>query len=333
MKKIIYTLCMVILSGMTFVNAQSLTGLGVRFSQDTSKKLNSVPGFNAAVTDYTVYLSSTQTVVPKVEATPASGSSVGSNYVQATSITGTEAERTATVTVTETVTSNTRQYKIVFVKSENYIEGFTEDAGYGGFFVDGDYNHGEELGNRSCRTSNNAIAAYWTLPVFTNGAGKLTFYITKDSGTANLLSTFKVKKQTASWSTLLTYDAASYEFPAVGVWKKVELDIDESGSVSIQFELTKTGITRDFRIDDVVVTPFNSGSSFSLPEVGGNTIFASAGRIYIEEAASAASQFAVYDMTGRLIKEGKYDGQIFISMEKGNYVVKVGTKTQKVTVP
>ena len=70
MKKLYVLVLSVFLLTVTS-NAQTLTKLGIRFSEDTSLKLNSVVGFDPAKTYYEVILPVTQMVVPKVEATPA----------------------------------------------------------------------------------------------------------------------------------------------------------------------------------------------------------------------------------------------------------------------
>lgn len=329
MKKIFYTLCLMALS-VTTINAQNLVKLGVRFSQDTSKKLNDVVGFNAATTDYTVNLSIGQTIIPKVEATPEAGHNV--EITQATSITGTEAERTAKVKVYGT--SGEKTYHVTFVVSDNFIEGFTEEGGFNDYTLDGDFSHGEQLGIRSCRTANNANGAWWNITL--QNAGKLTFYLTKDkdgSGVSNLLSTLKIKRKTAEWATLVNYVASTYMFPANGVWTKVEVDIEVNEPVTVQFEVTKTGTSRDFRFDDVVITPYGLGTSVSSTEKEDETsIRTHNGTIYIDGTKSASEEYVIYNLSGQIEKQGYYSGSIAIPVEKGLYIIKTTSKTEKLLV-
>lgn len=331
MKKL-YVLGLFVLAMTVAVNAQTLTKLGVRFSEDTSLRLNSVVNFDPATTYYEVILSATQMVVPKVEATPATD--CGTQVTQAESITGTEAERTATVVVTKG--EDTRTYTVVFVKSENFIEGFTEEGSgvAGSFYIDGEANHGEQVGNRSCRTSNNANSAYWTFIV--PSAGNLSFYMTQDNlNNSNKLSTFQIKKSkdgSTGWVPLMSEDASTYEFPAAGEWKKVEIPVNEEGEVHIQFAVTKTGATRDFRFDDIVVTPYKVETSVSPETVNTKVVaYATNGKICIE-GNSADNKYAVYSLTGSLLREGELSGSVAISMEKGVYIVKTSDGATKVMV-
>lgn len=313
-------------------NAQTLTKLGVRFSEDTSLKLNSVVGFDPATTYYEVILPVTQMVVPKVEATPAED--CGTQVTQASSIIGTESERTATVVVTKG--EDTQTYTVVFVKSDSFIEGFTEEGSgvAGSFYLDGEANHGEQVGNRSCRTSNNANASYWTFTV--PSAGILTFYITQDNlNNSKKLSTFQIKKSKdgkTGWVPLMSEDAATYEFPEVGEWKKVEIPVNEEGEVYIQFAVTKTGTTRDFRFDDVVITPYSEISSV-LNEVSDNGIIAYAvdGKIYVDSDV-VNDKYVVCDLSGKLVCEGRFSGSVAVSIEKGIYLVKTSAGVAKVMV-
>lgn len=340
MKKIYYTLCLVALSATSVVNAQTLSQLRVKLI--SGGKANAVVGFNAAsaVRDYTVTLSSTQTYVPEVDPVW-SATDFSAVTTQAVSIDGTEAERTATVVVSlKSDPETTTTYTVTFIKSDNFIEGFTEDAlatdSYAGSFLSvGDlYNHGEQVGNRCIRTGNNANSAYWTLPELVNGAGKLTFYITKDTG-GQLLSTLEVKKSSngTNWTTIATYVASTYAFPTTtGEWNKEEIDINLDGPAYVQIAVTKTGTARDFGFDDVVITPYSTSTSLLPSETTEkDVIYAANGKIHIEKS-NADTQYSIYDIAGRIVKEGNFNNSIAVSIEKGVYIVKTNSATKKVTV-
>ena len=309
--------------------AQTLTGLGVRIP---GGNLNSVIGFNASTYTYTVNLSSTQTLLPTVEATPASGSTAV--VTNATSITGTQAERTATVVVT--AGSSNQTYTVTFIKSTSYIQGFTEEIAPSTYQADGTYNNGQQLGNRSCRTTTSSNSVYWTLPTLVNGAGKISLYISKDYGTSNLLSTLQIKKSAdggTNWSTVASIDASTYAFPTVGTWQKVEYDLNiNSATAMVQINVIKTGTTRDFMIDDIVITPYSTTTSLRNIDYPKEnvSVYASNKTIHIE--ANQGNSFCVFDLYGRIVKEGIYTNPVNLSVSTGIYFVKANSIVSKVIV-
>ncbi len=342
MKKIYYLTVFVALLEISTIHAQELSKLTANIGGGNQ---NSVLNFNPATLNYTIELSSTQIAIPQVAGEPAAGSSITS-ITQATSITGAEAERTATVLVTAGGAQIT--YSVTFTKSDNFIEGFTDDGSNktGSFLqASGSYNdgagtnnHGECWGDRSCRAQSTAKGIYLTTPVLPVGAGSLTLWLTRYSETSDLQSKLQIKTSTnggQNWTAVATIEAATYQFPAAGTWNKESFDISlNDANTQIQVVVIKDGVQtglNDFRLDDIVITPYGTPSSVPSVEEFDENIYPSNGKIYIEGNVSNG-KYAVYDIVGRLIDSNNYDKSATISVKQGIYVVKTDAGAKKVIV-
>jgi len=302
---------------------------------------SSIPKFNPLIFNYTLLLSSTHpdNDIPEITATSDAGSV---NVIQATSITGSVSERTATVTLNDGNTS--KDYTVTFEKSKNYIGGVHKNTSatnpkYFGevsqvYSQDVNSNHGTYWGDFGFRPLTNS-PTYTMTPPLTNGAGEISFWMRKYAGPSSTISSslevqYKLGNE-SDWTTLESYPAST----VTTTWteQKINLSVNDP-SVQVRIYINRENEDRDFYWDDLVVTPWDNGTSVNneINNYKGIKIYCSDTNICISSDASD-NVYSIYDLFGRLISNGSFINETAISVQaKGIYVVKINNTTNKVVV-
>ncbi len=323
---------------------KSLSLTETTFTNGASGKKERVPGFIPNKTNYLVELSFNYPgEIPIVSAE--------TNYVlastvitQATSLTGTEAERTATIVV-EAENGDKKNYTVTFEKTKDFIYGFHWDiktSAYWSFistscYTKDDNANGLYWGNSSIRpTSGNGMELI--TPALENGAGILSFNLKQYS--TNLGSEMLIQyrmDEASAWVRLDSIESSALPVawtPKSYTINEYGADKDLPGTVQVRFKhIKETGAAAvDFMIDDIRVTAYTptSDKSFS-PSANSFSAYPQANAIVIEQSGEAVYQ--IYNVNGQLIASGIFSEKVSIPVQaKGLYIVKVGEKARKVVV-
>lgn len=302
---------------------------------------SSIPKFNPLTFNYTLLLSSTHpdNEIPEISATSDAGSV---NIIQATSITGSVSERTATVTLNEGNTS--QDYTVTFEKSENYIGGVHKNTTatnpkYFGvvsqvYSQDVNSNHGTYWGDFGFRPLT-ASPTYTMTPPLANGAGEISFWMRKYSGPSSTISStlqvqYKLGNE-ADWTTLESYPASS--MTSAWVEKKVDLYVNDP-TVQVRIYIDRTNEDRDFYWDDLVVTPWDNATSANNEINNDDKIKVySLGHDICINSKAEKNNYTIYDIYGRFVSKGSFIAETVIPIRSGGiYLVVINNITAKVVV-
>lgn len=295
--------------------------------------------FSTEVLNYT--FTSSYLEVPVVDALPANSSSTVV-ITQPTSLTGSLAERTATIAVT-TSTNKTTTYTVEFVKHPGFISGIPWDVRgskpieWGE--INGMYsrnstagiNHGTipSFGNTSikCLTSSET-GYYMTTPVLVNGASTLKFYL-KNTDIVNDNTPVVVLKSNDSapdWTEISRVQPNTADWSN---WKEVLVNInDNSAGLKIRFVFEKTITTTGaLYMDDVLIQPFGYTS---VDKVSENNTFVYVVNNELRFKTAEALNYSIYNLSGIRVKDGNTAMNEIITLRKGIYVVKAGNMSAKI---
>ncbi len=229
----------------------------------TTNGAENLPGFSASQQSYIVPLSYTYAGgIPQVSAEK-NDTQASVTITQATSLVGTEAEATAKITVKASGLSD-RAYTVTFRKTKDYIEGIFYDQNKSADFTSTMFrrtageSHGTYWGNFAVRP-NSTGSQYLLTSELTYGAKKLSFYVkkchleAKDNQQSALIIEYTTS--TSGWIKLDSILAVSQ----TDTWQFKEYDLNiKDSSIQIRFRIYKfvaNSETRDFFIDDILVTP------------------------------------------------------------------------------
>ena len=298
-----------------------------------------VKNIKADTYEYTVQLSSNLNDAPVVSAT-AVDASASISITQATSVTGDLSNRTATVTVGNGV-QNT-QYKVIYDKSDSFIDGITGTSGtigsYANFYIlDALSNHGDYLGDGGLRVLTSGTTTGWyETPELTNGAGILTFWVKKyDNTNFFQTSSLKVISKTSSSSydtehPLLTIPATEL---TTADWVQKSIVINSANNTTrIKLYIDKTDESRDFYIDDIKITSYLDTSTKNA------SVYPEKFKVYtiqktIVIESETQESYRIYTSTGQLKNSGDLIGSKSISgLNTGIYIVKIGNRVLKTTI-
>jgi len=333
----------------TLLGVPSLSNITIKHPDAQSESNQaSVPSFDPSTLTYEVLLSSTHddTKVPVVTGIAVSGVTI-SSVEQATSIDGIESDCTAKITVTKDGVDQV--YKVKFTKSDSFIEGTlygstaspnaTNPNPSSFIAVSGMYtrdlkSNGLFWGNSSYRASSSG-EPYLMTPALAKGAGTVSFWLTEDDAGSDKTSELKVQyKRSADddWITAGTITAGQL---TTDVWveKTVDVEVAES-DVQIRLFIDRSGSQRDFRIDDIMITPYPVGTSVIDPSTNdnGSKIYYEDGKIFIIDE-NIDGHYVIYNILGKVVDTGVYSGNAIVDiLNSGLYIVKTKQGSKKVLV-
>lgn len=302
-----------------------------------------IPGFNQDVLEYT--FTSSYKEVPVVSATGVDPTATV-DIVQATSLTGTLAERTATITVT-TTDAKEKTYTVEFIKHPGFISGISWDVRAQVNYIE----WGEQLGiytrnsNQSagniyafgntsarCNASSTDNNYHLTTPELANGASTLSFYLKNTNIEADETEVVVQKSTTASpdWVEAGRVQPNTSDYN--NVWKEVNMNInDNSAGLKIRFRFLKTTeVSGTVYLDDVLIQAYSPLSNISDNQSTKPAVFGSNGRIIF--TAGNETSYAVYHINGSKVAEGIASQGHSISLPRGIYIVKASEQTVKIVL-
>ncbi|GAB1416160.1 hypothetical protein MASR2M117_15660 [Paludibacter sp.] len=298
-----------------------------------------IPGFDEDIFDYTFTSSYREVPVISAEAVDPTATV---EIVQATSLTGSQAERTATITVT-TTDLDEKTYTVELVKHPGFISGISWDLRSDNYVewesAIGLYTRTENqsagniyaFGNTSARCISTSAPGYrLTTPILENGASSLSFYL-KNTDIAGDDTEVVVKKSTTAspdWSEIGRVQPNTGDYS--NVWKEVIMNINDNASgLKIRFEFAKTITTAGkVFLDDVTIQPYSPLSSIIPAETIQSVVFGYNGRIHFNTSENIP--FIIYNLNGSKISEGYTKQQNSIELSKGIYFVTTQGKTAKI---
>lgn len=297
-----------------------------------------IPNFNQNTLNYT--FTSSYQEVPVVSAT-AVDATANVQIVQATSLTGTQAERTATITVTST-DSQVKTYTVELMKHPGFISGiswnlrtdnFVEWESVSGVYTRDTQSAGNNyaFGNTSARcNSASTIGYHLTTPALENGASTLMFYL-KNTDIAGDNTEVVVKKSSTvspDWIEIGRIQPNTTEYS--NVWKQVNMNIsDNSAGLKIRFEFEKTIETSGkVYLDDVLIQPYSTTTAIDENRNKSLRVYSINGRLIIN--SNENTNYSVFNINGGKITEGVTNRNNSVLLPKGVYIVKTHTQTVKV---
>jgi hypothetical protein len=326
---------------------KALTLAEISYTGNASGDVESVPLFSSDKLNYTIELSFNYAGgVPTVAGTVNNVYATTSSITQATNLTGTEAERTASIEVTAQ-NGDKQTYTVVFVKSDDFINGFNYDAttlsNFGGLgYIDalGVYTKttnadGKYWGSATIRPTTNPIFEFYT-PELANGAGVLSYYV-KDAGYGDaLLTDLQIQYRAIStddWTTLETVPAST--LTSSYVEKTVTIN---NGSVTgqVRFFVDRTGEgldgLRNFVIDDLRVTTYSISTGANAADNSEN-VRINVMNDNIVMQCQGKNTYQVFSSTGQLIQSGEFNDYKSLKTDaKGMIIVKIGSYVKKALV-
>jgi hypothetical protein len=303
-----------------------------------------IPGFDEETLNYT--FTSSYKEVPEVIATAVDGTATV-DIVQATSLTGTQVERTATITVT-TTDSNEKTYTVEFIKHPGFISGIAWDVTRTtSNFIDWESSNGlysrtsnqsagniYAFGNTSARCNSTSTTGYHlTTPELGNGASTLSFYL-KNTDVATDNSEVVVKKSTTAapdWVEVERVQPNTSDYN--NVWKEVNMNINSNAAglkIRFEFENKPEDFSGKVYLDDVLIQAYSPLSNIQDQQSTKPAIFGSNGRIIFTNANETS--FVVYHINGSKMAEGIASNGSSISLQRGIYIVKTSEQTLKVVL-
>ena len=224
-----------------------------------------VDNFSASNLNYTLTLPNTVTIPPVTVLATDSRSTIA--IVNATNLSGTEAERTATITVTATDGVTQKVYKVIFTMTSDLIrEGFAStdlpsaytfsNAG-ADWRIDATTTNSNGLiwGMNSLRANGGTIGGTNTTGYFTinniENSGILSFYLKQREVDAAGKLTVLYQYTTDpvdQWTELVNYTT----FPLAYELKSIELN--KTAAINLKFDVIKTSGVSPFNLDDIVMS-------------------------------------------------------------------------------
>ncbi len=321
----------------------------IKFQNPTTQSSEgnfSLPGFNAANTNYTFPLwfgcDTVPTIITEVNST---FSTYAINYGSSKKFSETNdpSVKTKTVTITVTAENGTENdYDITFDRTD-FVAGFFYNFAVGdghefaastSGFKQNDMGHGSFWGTRTFRPNSTNGGSITTTKLI-NGAGTLTFWTGKYSGTTNAELNIKVTYTTdgSIWNDvpngLVRIDSAALN----GNWTEISLPILQSNpDTQVKLEYVKGASAAAYspiNMDDMRITPY---AGTSIPDA---KIISDIFNVYPKEQNIVIAEegtYKVYTVSGQLIASGNSIGQSIISVKSGLYIVKMDNQTKKIIV-
>lgn len=287
--------------------------------------------------NYTLTVPSMLTI-PPVTAVP-TDSRATIVIANATNLSGTDAERTATVTVTAADGVSQKVYKIIFTMTTDLIrEGFastdlpsafTFSSAGADWRIDAttSNNNGTIWGANSLRANGGTIsAANFTINNVEN-SGILSFYLKqKDIDAAGKLTVLYqyTTDPVDQWTELVNYTT----FPLTYELKSIELN--KTAAINLKFDVIKTIGLAPFSLDDILlsVKSIASISNNSLPK----SIHITDMKNGINLRSEGFAKYSVSTITGQLVSKGSFTWNITIPLNaQGAYIVSVENEQGKYT--
>jgi hypothetical protein len=219
---------------------------------------NSLSNFSAQTLTYNVVLQS-NIASPYTVAATAANTAHSVQITQAVNLTGTEAQRTATVVVTNGAAEKT--YRVIFSKTTELIrEGFSSGAlpvspwTLTGWFHDTApaNNNGAFFGQNSIRPLTANEESTVTLSNLAN-PGILSFYIKERQFTDSKPALYVEYKDPAE-SEWITIDSTKASYPE---YQQITVSINRDRATDIRFRVTKTADYLGYQLDDISVTAYS----------------------------------------------------------------------------
>lgn len=322
---------------------KTLKALKLSDASYTTSGAESVPGFKAEELNYKVELSYNYAGgVPQLSA-EANYTLAQTSIVQATSIDGSLAERTATVLVTAE-NGETQTYSVVFEKTKDFICGFYYDtkslANLGGFehiesgsaYGKGAVSNGKYWGDYSLRqTSSGTVPFDLFTPALINGAGTVSFWLTDyadDADETSLLVQYR-EDAAAGWVTIATIPASDM----TADWQEKSYAVNKDLSTVQVRIFVDTSTKRNFVIDDLRVTAYSSSSSIGKDNDDSALKVYSTGKNIIIEGADSGSNYQIYTVNGVCLQSAPVSANVSVAVSQpGLYIVKVGDTARKISI-
>jgi len=296
-----------------------------------------IDNFNSSNLNYTLTLPNTVTI-PPVTVLP-TDSRAAVVIANATNLSGTEAERTATVTVTAADGVTQKIYKVIFTMTTDLIrEGFASidlpsaytfsNAG-ADWRIDATTTNSNGLfwGANSLRANAGTItAANFTINNIEN-SGILSFYLKqRDIDAAGKLTVFYqyTTDPVDQWTELVNYTT----FPLTFELKSIELN--KTAAINLKFDVIKTSALSPFNLDDILLT------LKSISSTSNNSISKSIQITYVKNGINmrteGSAKYSISTLTGQLVLKGNFTENTTLPLNaRGIYLVTVENVQEKFT--
>lgn len=288
--------------------------------------------FNADKYSYTYYLTKYHAEIPSVSAVKFSAVAFDPVVVNATSLTGTQEERTTTITVTAEDGTSTKVYSIEFVKTDYLFiggltptGGSTPPAGWKStqmFFSADNAGNDKYQGSSYARCISTSTASNLTLPK-TRSVGTLKFFARKIHADVIGNISVSVKIDEGDWVQIADLgDITSM------VYQEYQADVNLTSvdSIFVRLNVTKNG--------DVVPSAGYYFDDFAYTEASGTNVE----NVYrkavfnIRDAENGFSvdaqdaRLTVFNISGQLIADKMLNGtETIYPQAKGLYVIHIVT--------
>jgi len=299
-----------------------------------------VDNFSAPVFNYALTLPNLLSI-PKVTAL-ATDSRATVDIVNATNLTGSETERTATVTVTaaDGVTKST--YKVILTMTSDVLrEGFASvdlpssfifSSAGADWRVDASTtnNNGQLWGANSLRPNAGTIStANFIIDSIAN-CGNLSFYLKfrNADAAAKLIVSYQLTTDAPDqWTELASYTT----FPTIYELQTIHINL--TPLINIKFDVTKTVAVSPFNIDDILISL--KGTNAVPTNYMSNSIIILDSNNSLKIKASELAKFTISSLTGQLVSTDQfYENTELKFTNRGCYIITVedrtGKKTQKI---
>ncbi|MDR2627899.1 MAG: T9SS type A sorting domain-containing protein [Dysgonamonadaceae bacterium] len=310
----------------------SLVEYEVPILSELKVRNNSVPGFSSQILSYNIVLQSNIASPYTVTATAANAQHTV-DITQAANLTGTEAERKATIVVT--AETETKTYTVIFSKTTEWIrEGFSSDAIYSPFTNEGNtwlfdelatWNNGVFLGDKSIRPRAN-LEAILTISNIVN-VGTLSFYI-KDRDFTNASPTLYIDYKDPSdvdWTNCTNVLTISDSYPA---YTQINVPINRSAATDIRFRVTKADAYAGYQLDDISLSAYSQSTSVS-PSSEKQFIGSDGKTIHL--TATDKAFYQILSPAGQTLSTGDFENSRQItSLSPGIYIVRLTTQAGEV---
>lgn len=284
--------------------------------------------FNSTTKTYQYYLTKGH-AIPTVSATKNDPAASDPIIVQATNLNGTQAERTATVTVTAEDNSFVEVYSIEFIETDYiFISGLgNRDGGVDGFvhnnlyfYANAAFGNNKFQGKTYTRLATNSTYSSLQLPQMTE-IGTLDFYIRKNNVDVEGNIKVSYKKDDNDWTVVTDLgDENSLEFVKKSVFINQRADI----ALLVRIEITKNGdVVSDagYYLDDFAYTASDIGTANSDIYIKDFKVRSIEGGIAVE---AREVQVDVYTASGLLLQSARVQGMHeFKNLHPGVYFIQV----------
>ncbi len=254
---------------------------------------------------------------------------------QATSLTGTDTEKTANIEVTTLDGSTKNTYSVRFIETDNvFLSGLTKNSDKApigwtssGLYFDSSKAEGNNKyeGTNSVRLLSTMSSSFLRLPQ-TKSVGTLRFYARKfkDDVVGNLKVSTKI--DAGEWTTVQDLGNISNL-----TYQEISVVVNQTAvdSMFVRIEIDRTGTSKGYYIDDISYTESTSNAVINpFSDIKINVL---TDKIIVSGASN--QQLFVANLTGQtLISKKLYSDMEIVYLPNGFYILSVGNERYKIRV-